>query len=104
MVEFNYDAEVDILVIDRESRAPEEYEKSLPLGDYIVDLDQDGEFIGLELLNASKNLPFSKEELENIKDVKLDLKESDKATTIGLDLKYSDSRGKLSFGYGKAIA
>lgn len=104
MVDFNYDPKVDILTVDLEGREPEEYEESLPIGDYIVDLDSEGNFLGLELLNASQNLPFTQEELQSIDEIDLELKERGEATTVAVDIEYSDSRGKFSFGYGTAKA
>lgn len=66
MVESNYSSDVDILTLDVEDRVPEDYKESLPIGDYVIDLGDDGKFLGLEILNASQNLPFTREELGNI--------------------------------------
>ncbi|MFB6208764.1 MAG: DUF2283 domain-containing protein [Candidatus Nanohaloarchaea archaeon] len=104
IVEFKYNPELDIITIDKEGRSPEEYEESLPMGDYIVDIDNEGNFLGLELLNASQNLPFNKEELEKIEKVELSLKERGDARTIGVDIEYSGSKGKFSLGYATAKA
>jgi len=99
MVEFNYDQETDILVADKQ-REPEDYESSIPVGDYIIDINEDNEVLGIEILNASQNLPFTKEELRNIKQLKLKVEERNKAKTISLNIQYSTgNKGKISFGY-----
>lgn len=99
MVEFNYDSEVDILTVDRESRRPEDYKESIPVGDYVVDVDEVGRFLGLEVLNASQNLPFTIEELESIESVELEVKDRSGAETVSVDMRYSGNKGKFSLGY-----
>lgn len=104
MVDFSYSPEVDILVVDLEDRSPEDYQESIPVGDYVVDVDDDGEFLGLEVLNASQNLPFTVEELKSIEDAELEVKTKHGAVTVSVNLKYPGNTGKFSLGYGSATA
>jgi len=104
MTDFNYDSATDILTVDREGRSPEDYDRSRPIGEYVIDLNSKDEVIGLEVLNASQNLPFTKSELENIEDVSLDSMERGEGTTISVNVTYSGNKGKFSLGYGTAEA
>ena len=39
MTDFNYDSATDILTVDREGRSPEDYDRSRPIGEYVIDLN-----------------------------------------------------------------
>jgi uncharacterized protein YuzE len=99
MVDSNYSSDVDILTLDIDGREPEDYQESLPIGDYVIDLGDEGEFLGLEILNASQNLPFTSQELENIESAELELNQRGEATTISVNIEYSGNTGKFSLGY-----
>lgn len=104
MVEFNYNSDLDILTVDVEGRRPEDYQESVPVGDYMIDVDGEGSFLGLEILNASQNLPFTVRELEGIEDVELEIIDRNEARTVSVKITYSDSKGKFSVGYGTVNA
>lgn len=104
MVDFDYNSELDILTVDLESRSSEDYEESIPVGDYVIDVDDEGGFLGLEIINASQNLPFTVSELEGIEDVELEIVDRNEARTVSVKITYSDSKGKFSVGYGTVNA
>lgn len=103
MVDFNYDSEVDILTVDEEGREPEDYEESLPVGDYVIDLDQNDRVLGVEILNASQNLPFTKQELESIQSAELRVEERSGARTITIEVEYQDQKGAFIVGYSPGV-
>ncbi|MDY6788683.1 MAG: hypothetical protein SVV03_01840 [Candidatus Nanohaloarchaea archaeon] len=103
MVMFNYNSNLDILTVDREERAPEDYERSVFVGDYIIDLDSDGGFLGLELLNATQNLPYTKEELEEADKADIKLKERSGAETVTVNFKCPGTKGSFSVGYRQEV-
>lgn len=100
MVDFSYDPSVDILTVDIEGRRAEEYDSSRAVGDYAVDLSEDGNVLGIEVLNASQNLPFTQEELKNIDYIELEASKRGGAITVSVNVTYSGNKGKFSFGYG----
>jgi uncharacterized protein YuzE len=63
-----YDESVDAMYIELKETKPKIVDKTIALNeDLIVDFDKDKKIIGIEILNASKNL--IKKELEAIKAV-----------------------------------
>src|SRR3989344_8924443 len=58
-----YDLEEDILTISKEKKA----KASIDIGDFVIDIDQRGFVIGIEILNASTNLNLDENQLKEIK-------------------------------------
>jgi len=65
---FDYDYYSDSLYI---SKTKEKVKGSIRVGDFIMDISFDTRVIGLEILNASKNLGTTKKSLKNIKKAKI---------------------------------
>lgn len=82
MTKFEYNRKEDILVF--EHRKYDNYDRSIEVANFVVDLDKEGGFLGLEIINASKRLPMTKEELESIEKVETRIfeDEEDKMATI----------------------
>ena len=71
-INYKYDITVDALMIKVDKY---EHETSVPLtDDIIMDLNEKGEFIALEILNASQVLDTIPGSLENISNIDLELK------------------------------
>ena len=64
MVKVDYDPEFDILYISKGEKVV--FSINL-LDNFILDVNHAHKIVGLEILNASKVLKMSKEELENVK-------------------------------------
>lgn len=74
-INYKYDITVDALMIKVDKY---EHETSVPLtDDIIMDLNEKGEFIALEILNASHVLDTTPESLENISNIDLTVKVND---------------------------
>jgi uncharacterized protein YuzE len=74
-INYKYDIIVDALMIKVDKY---EHETSVPLtDDIIMDLNKKGEFIALEILNASHVLDTTPESLENITNIDLTVKVND---------------------------
>jgi|SRR3989338_565011 len=62
--ETDYDYIEDVLFFKIKDR---EYEKSLELGNIVVDLDKEGFLVGIQMFDASKFLQIPKETLRDVK-------------------------------------
>lgn len=61
MLNVNYNKELDILAIEKDSY--EDYSKSVESNGIIVDLDSNSDFLGLEIIDVSQKTSLGKEEL-----------------------------------------
>lgn len=59
----NYDEEEDILVLSKTRKI----KASIDLEDFVIDIDNNGFIVGIEILNASHNLSLNEEQLKNLK-------------------------------------
>jgi uncharacterized protein YuzE len=69
MVKVDYDQKFDILYIQKKGKKAKFSIEAL--NNFVIDVGFDGKVVGLEILNASKILKVSKNELKNIKKAKL---------------------------------
>jgi uncharacterized protein YuzE len=69
-VKITFDKEADAAYIYLKEMSPGEVKKTISLNDSLnIDLDSNNQILGIEILNASQNLPLSsinKEEVTNI--------------------------------------
>lgn len=73
MPSFEYSKKDDIAVF--EYKDYDNYDRSIDIANFIIDLDDQNNFLGLEVIGASERLPLSREELESIKGIELNLQE-----------------------------
>lgn len=92
-LEIRYDQELDIMSVDDVSR---EYERSVQSGDFIIDLDPEGEVRGVEIQNISRILGINSEQLKNITDVELQMLSDEGKTQITLRLEIEEQRTTLA--------
>jgi uncharacterized protein YuzE len=69
MVKVDYDQKFDILHIHKKGKKAKFSIQAL--NNFVIDVGFNGKVVGLEILNASKFLKVSKNELKNIKKAKL---------------------------------
>jgi len=67
-IDVNYSPELDILSVDDTDR---KYNRSVTLGDFVIDLDPEGKVRGAEIQNVSKLLGIDREQLKDISEVEL---------------------------------
>ena len=65
MKKIKYDYNEDILYILKREKS---IVYSIDIMDFIIDLDSNNKVVGLEILNASKNLNISKNQLKEVKE------------------------------------
>lgn len=75
----DYDEENDDLFL-RKGR--EKYEASIEIGDFIVDFSKNDRIVGIEIMNASKNLNISKALLNTIKNASMTVSQGSQAMVI----------------------
>jgi len=92
-LEINYSPELDIMSVDDMNR---EYEKSVQSGDFIIDLDPEGEVRGVEIQNVSRILGVDREQLKKVSDVELQLLSDERKTQVTLRLKIEEQRTTLA--------
>jgi len=94
MTNFEYHEKDDIAVFEYGDY--EEYERSVDIANFVVDLSETGEFIGLEVIGASKKLPLTREELSEIEDVEIMIQEDEDATMVTIVLKKEGQKTSLN--------
>lgn len=92
-VEVNYSPELDILTVDR---TEQEYEKSVNTGDFIIDLNPDGEVRGLEIQNISKITGADREQLEKIKNAEIKTRKTEGNIIITLRATIEEQKTTLA--------
>lgn len=72
-VTFMYNKTEDILVVGKHKKY-RKVKASIDIGEVILDVSTRGSIIGIEILNASKNIGIPKESLLGIKDVSFNVR------------------------------
>lgn len=98
----DYKPEIDVLVVEREDF--EDFESNLELDGYVLDLDSEGEFLGLEIIDASQRTPLSKEELGSIEDAGVNFTKSEEAVKVQVILTIDSRKNIISSQYPIAEA
>ena len=75
----DYDRENDDLFL---SKGKGNYEGSVEIGDFIIDFSRNDEIVGIEIMNASKNLNISKSLLSGIKSAHMNVSQRNQAMII----------------------
>lgn len=82
MKNFHYHKKDDIAVF--ECRDYDNYQRSIDIANFIVDLDEEGNFLGLEVLGASEQLPLTKDEIEEVEDIEFMVKSSEESMVVSV--------------------
>lgn len=97
MLSINYNREIDILVVEKDSY--DDYSDSMELGGFVLDLNSDFEFLGLEIIDASQKTPLSREELENIQEAEVEIEKQDEYLRINLTVVLDTGKSVISSQY-----
>lgn len=97
MVSVTYNDELDILMVEKEDYS--NYSNTIELGGYVLDLDTDNDFLGLEIIDASQNTPFDKSELSQISDVDATLVKTDEYIRIELRFMIDNHQNMITSQY-----
>lgn len=94
MTYFEYHEEDDIAVFEHGDY--DEYERSIDVANFVVDLDADGDFLGLEIIGASERLPLEKKELSDVEDVEIVVKEDGDSMMVTITLRRGEKETSLN--------
>lgn len=83
-MESDYNHELDILTVEEPDAS--DYAESLERGGFVLDLDNDSHFLGIEILDASQKTDLSQDELDNIHAARVDFERTDNRLQIDLTL------------------
>lgn len=101
-MKIDYQPDIDVLTIEKEEF--QDFETNLELGGFILDLDSSGNFLGIEIIDASQKTPLSREELERIDNVEVNFSRNEEVIKVELVLEIDSSRNIISSQYPAAKA
>ncbi len=101
MVTVNYNRELDILTVQRKEY--EDFDRSIELGGYVLDLDTDSQFLGLEIIDASQNTPLDRDDLAKIHDANINLVKTDEYLRIEIRFSIDNHQNMISSQYPASV-
>lgn len=102
MVNINYDKELDIFVVERQSY--EDYNESLESEGFVLDLDSSSDFLGLEIIDASQKTSLTREELSAVEDAEVRIEREEEVIRANLAISLSSGETVISRQYNRAMA
>jgi uncharacterized protein YuzE len=94
MTHFEYYEEDDVAVFEYGNY--DHYERSVDIANFVVDLSDTGEFLGLEVIGATERLPLNKKELSEIEDVEIMVKKDGDSMMVTIVLKQDNEKTSLN--------
>jgi uncharacterized protein YuzE len=92
-----YNEELDILLVEREEY--DGYARSRELGGYVLDLDEDDRFLGMEVIDASQRTPLAQDELVGIADAEVSLERTDEYVRVTIEVSVDGERSTITSQY-----
>ncbi len=94
MTRFEYHRKDDIAVFEHGSY--DDYERSIDVANFVIDLDTEGNFIGLEVIGASDKLPLTEDELDEVEDIEIDVHSDEESTMISITMTKDEKKTSLN--------
>ena len=94
MTRFEYHEEDDIAVFEYGDY--DSYDRSVDVANFVVDLTEDGEFLGLEVIGASDRLPLTKQELSEVESIEIKIQEDEEAMMVTITLDRDGKKASLN--------
>lgn len=101
-MEANYNEDLDVLTVEK--KRYEDFGRNIESGCFIVDLDSDDEFLGLEIVDISQKLSIDKTELEKIQDAEVKFEKDEEVLRIELVLWINDNKNIISSQHPLTLA
>lgn len=93
MTTFEYHEKDDVAVFEHGDY--DDYDRSVDIANFVVDLDEKENFLGLEVIGASEKLPLTKQELKDVEEVEIDIQEEE-AMMVTIILKRENEKTSLN--------
>ena len=94
MTYFEYHEKDDLAVFEYGDY--DRYERSVDVANFVVDLSESGEFLGLEVIGASERLPLNKEQLSEVEEVKIMVQKDEDSMMVTIVLEQNDEKTSLN--------
>ena len=103
MVNFKYKEGVDILVVEEDEYSS--FGRSIELGGIVLDINKEGGFLGVEIIDASEKTPLTREDLKNIDNAEIRYTKDEEKIKVELDLTIQGRKNTITSQYpAKATA
>lgn len=99
MTEVSYSEDLDILVVEKQDY--DNYSETLELDGFVLDLDNQHEFLSLEIIDVSQKVPLSKKELNDIEEVEVKFEKKDDYIRISVTFNLEKGKSVISSQYPK---
>lgn len=96
-MKFDYNSELDILTLEEDNY--DDYSGSAELASFVIDFDESGEVLGVEIIDASEALPLEKDELENISSVECSVERTEEFLKVSVELYIDGSKNVVSSNF-----
>ena len=96
-MKFDYNPDLDILTVEEEDY--DNYSSSAELANFVIDFDESGDVLGVEIIDASEALPLEKDELEDISDVGCSVERTDEFLKVSVEIYIDGSKNVVSSNF-----
>ncbi|MDY6778486.1 MAG: hypothetical protein SVU32_07495 [Candidatus Nanohaloarchaea archaeon] len=97
MVKTAYKDDIDVLMIEEGDY--DDFDRSLELGGFVLDLDSNDRFLGLEIIDATQKLALTADELSSIDDATISLDRHDDVLRVRVELIINGQRSTITSQY-----
>lgn len=98
-MEDNYDYKPDLDILKVEKNDYDSYSGSTEFANFVVDFSEDGEVLGVEIIDATEALPLSKDELKNISEVNCFTERNEEFLKISVEIYIDGSKNIVSSNF-----
>jgi len=96
-MKFDYNSELDILTVEEEEY--DDYSGSAELANFVIDFDESGDVLGVEIIDASEALPIEKDELNEISQVKCSVERNEEYLKVSVEIYIDGSKNVVSSNF-----
>ena len=96
-MKFNYNSDLDILTVEEEDY--DGYSGSTELANFVIDFDESGDILGVEIIDASEALPLEKDELKDISQVSCSVERTEEYLKVSVEIYIDGSKNVVSSNF-----
>ena len=94
MTRFEYHEKDDIAVFEYGNYS--DYQRSIDVANFVIDLSENGEFLGLDVIGASERLPLNRKQLSKVEDVEITVQEEEGNVMVTVVMKLGNEKTSLN--------